>query len=119
MIILIHQNAQQVVKVLKGETEIKITETHCTKAFWELAEKYPEEIIAWCEEKYSADLNLEQWPQVFHQDLIMASYAIENAFLPESIGYIDQLPFVNVNRKVLYATWQMSSDVGGSKGKPC
>jgi len=117
MIILIHQNAHQVVKVLKGETEIKISETHCTKAFWELAEKYPEEIIAWCEEKYIADLNLEQWPQIFHQDLIMASYAVENAFLPESIGYIDQLPFVNVNRKVLYPTWQMSSDVGGIKGE--
>jgi len=117
MIILIHQNAQQVVKVLKGETEIKISDTLCTKAFWELAEKYPKEIIAWCEEKYSADLNLEQWSQIFHQDLIMASCAVENAFLPDSIGYIDQLPFVNVNRMVLYATWQMSSDVGGIKGE--
>jgi len=117
MIILIHQNAQQVVKVLNGETELKISDTHCTKAFWELAEKFPEEIIAWCEEKYSTDLNMDQWPQVFHHDLIMASYAVENAFLPESIGYIDQLPFVNVNRKVLYATWQMSSDVGGIKGE--
>jgi hypothetical protein len=117
MIILIHQNAQQVVKVLKGETEIKISDTLCTKAIWELAEKFPEEIIAWCEEKYIADLNLEQWSQIFHQDLIMASYAVENTFLPDSIGYIDQLPFVNVNRKVLYATWQMSSDVGGIKGE--
>ena len=117
MIILIHQNAQQVVKVLKGETEIKISGTLCTKIFWELAEKFPEEIIAWCEEKYSADLNIEQWSQIFHQDLIMASYAVENVFLPDSIGYIDQLPSVNVNRKVLYATWQMSSDVGGIKGE--
>jgi len=117
MIILIHQNAQQVIKVLKGETEIKISGTLCTKTFWELAEKFPEEIIAWCEEKYSADLNIEQWSQIFHQDLIMASYAIDNAFFPDGIGYIDQLPFVNVNRKVLYATWQMSSDVGGIKGK--
>ncbi|MFN4762850.1 glycosyltransferase family 2 protein [Gillisia sp. Q332] len=117
MIILIHQNAQQVVKVLKGKTEIKISATHCTIAFWELAEKYPEEIIAWCEEKYSADLNLAQWPKVFYQDLIMASYAIENVFLPDSIGYIDQLPFVNVKREVLFPTWQMSSDVGGIKGE--
>ncbi len=117
MIILIHQNAQQVVKVLKGETEIKISNTLCTKAFWELAEKFPEEIIGWCEEKYSTDLNLEQWPQVFHHDLIMASYAVENAFLPDGIGYLDQLPFVNVNRGVLFPTWQMSSDVGGIKGE--
>jgi glycosyltransferase involved in cell wall biosynthesis len=117
MIILIHKNAQHVVKVLKGITEINISDTLCTKTFWELAEKYPEEIIAWCEVKYSENLNLDQWSQIFHQDLIMASYAIENAFFPVSIGYIDQLPFVNVNRKVLYATWQMSSDVGGIKGE--
>ncbi len=117
MITLIHKNARQVVKILKGETELKISATVCTIAFWELAEKYPGELIGWCEEKYSANLNLDQWDQVFHQDLIMASYTVENKFLPDSIGYIDQLPFVNVNRKVLYPTWQMSSDVGGIKGE--
>ncbi len=117
MIILIHQNTQQVVKVLKGETELEILSTNSTKAFWELAEKFPEEIITWCEEKYLVYLNLAHWPQVFHQDLIMASYAVDNSFLPDSIGYIDQFSFVNVNRKVLYPTWQMSSDVGGIKGK--
>ena len=116
MIILIHQNAQQVVKVLKGGDVIKLSHTLCSKAIWELAGKFPEEIIAWCEEKYSADLNIEHWSHIFHHDLIMASYAIENAFLPDGIGYIDQLPFINVNRKVLYATWQMSCDVGGIKG---
>jgi len=117
MIHLIHKKARTVVRVLKDEIEIKINNTGCTAVIWELAEKFPEEIIAWCEEKYSADLNIERWPQIFHHDLIMASYAVENAFLPDSIGYIDQLPFVNVNRKVLYATWQMSSDVGGIKGE--
>jgi len=117
MIQLIHKKARTVVRVLKDEIEIKINSTECTSAIWELAEKFPEEIIAWSEEKYSVDLNIEQWSQIFHQDLIMVSYAVENAFLPDSFGYIDQLPFVNVNRKVLYATWQMSSDVGGIKGE--
>jgi len=117
MIFLIHQKKDKITQVLQDNCEIKIISKKCIEAFWEVAEKYPEELIAWSEEKYSADLNIEQWSQVFHQDLIMASYAVENAFLPDSIGYIDQLPFVNVNRKVLYATWQMSSDVGGIKGK--
>ena len=117
MILLIHQNAEQVKKVLKGETEINISATFCTKALWEMAEKFPDEIIGWCEEKYKSNLDLEKWPQVFHQNLIMASYAVENAFFSGSIGYIDQLPFVNVNRDVLYPTWQMSRDVGGIKGE--
>ena len=117
MIILIHQNAQQVVKVLNGETQLEISNNNCTKAFWELAEKFPEEIIAWCEVKYSTDLDKGQYSQIFHQDLIMASFAVDNVFFPEGFGYIDQLPFVNVNRKVLFPTWQMSSDVGGIKGE--
>lgn len=116
MIQLIHKKARTVVRILKDEIEIKINSTVCTSAIWELADKFPEEIISWRDEKYSADVNEEQWSRIFHQDLIMASYAVENSFLPDSIGYIDQLPFVNLNRKVLYATWQMSSDVGGIKG---
>ncbi len=103
MIILIHRNARQVVKVLKGDTELEISATDCTIAFWELAGKYPDELIGWCEEEYSGGLNSDQWPKVFHQDLIMASYAVENTFFPDSIGYIDQLAFINVNRKVRFA----------------
>ncbi|MEP6260741.1 MAG: glycosyltransferase family 2 protein [Gillisia sp.] len=117
MVLLIHQNARQVKKVLKGKSELKISATACTEAFWELAEKFPEEIISWCEDQYSADLNLEEWLQIFHQDLIMASYHVRNAFFPNSIGYIDQLPFANVNKNVLYPTWLMSGDVGGIKGE--
>jgi hypothetical protein len=117
MILLIHRNALNVARVLKDGIVIKVKNTKCHSVIWEIAEKYPDEIIAWCEEKYKDILNLDQWAQLFHHNLIMASYAVENSFLPDSIGYIDQFPFVNVNRKVLYATWQMSSDVGGIKGE--
>lgn len=85
--------------------------------FWKLATKYPDEIIAWCEEEFENELNPDSWKEIFHHDLIMASYAVKSAYLPEAIGYIDQLPFVNVNREVEYATWRMSTDIGGIKGK--
>ena len=88
MIILIHRNAREVVRVLRDETGINISSTLCTKAFWELAEKFPDEIIAWCKENYDDNLQLEHWSQVFHHDLIMASYAVENLFLPDSFDYI-------------------------------
>ena len=39
--------------------------------------------------------------------------------MPDEIGYIDQLPFVNPNNDVLYPTWKMSTDVGGIKGGSC
>ena len=44
----------------------------------------------------------------------MMSYAVKTKFLSE-IGYIDQLPFINVEPGVKYPTWRMSSDVGGIK----
>lgn len=114
MIILIHKNVETPVKAitLDGE-DVFMKSVTCTGALWELAGRFPEEVIGWCEEKYVDLLLLNNWDEIFHHNLIMASYAVENTFLPESIGYVDQLPFVNVNRKVLYATWQMSSDVGG------
>lgn len=70
MILLIHQKKDKITRVLKDNCEIQIISKQCVEAFWELAEKYPEEIIAWSEEKYSADLNIAQWSQIFHQDLI-------------------------------------------------
>jgi len=113
MIFLIHQNGHRVVKVLKSEVEIKISATLCTAAVWELAEKFPNELLGWCEESFLKHLDLEKWKDIFHHDLIMASYAVETTFLPESIGYVEQLPFTNLKREVLYGTWRMSRDVGG------
>lgn len=117
MIFLLHKNAQIIIKVLQGDIPLKIESTTCSGALWELAGKFPQETICWCEQEFVEELNLKAWKNIFHHDLIMASYAVKNRYLPNSIGYIDQLPFVNVNRKVLYGTWQMSSDVGGIKGR--
>lgn len=116
MILLIHHQAKKLINVRYKDKELKMGEDVC-KTFWELAGKYPNEIIAWCEEDFENILSLNSWPEVFHHDLIMASYAVNSVYLPDSIGYIDQLPFVNINRKVQYATWRMSTDVGGINGK--
>ena len=96
---------------------ISVNSSNCTEALWELAERFPDEIIAWCEAEFEIQLSLDKWGEIFKHHLIMASFAVNSTFLPESIGYVDQLPFVNVNRKVLFGTWQMSSDVGGIRGE--
>lgn len=117
MIILIHKKGEKVVRVLKNEQEIKLAACSCTAILWELAEKYPEEIIGWCEEEFQDQLILDFWPDIFHHKLIMASYAVETTFFADSLGYVDQLPFININRDVKYPTWLMSCDVGGIYGK--
>lgn len=117
MILLIHKNAETPVRILKDGVEVAFKSDTCTGAFWEMAERFPDKLIGWCEEDLQEKLALENWGEIFHHDLIMASYAVKIAFLPPQLGYVDQLPFINVNRNILYGTWQMSSDVGGIKGK--
>ncbi len=117
MLLLIHQHAEKLVRVRYKGDELDMEKIDLCRVFWKLAEEYPEEIIIWCEEELENDLNLDNWNEVFHHDFIMASYAIKTGFLSEKIGYIDRSPFVNVDRKVQYATWRMSTDVGGIKGK--
>jgi len=117
MLLIIHQDAKKLVRVQYKGKELKVEETNLCRVFWKIAEEYPEEIITWCEEEFEEDLNLVYWSQVFHHDLIMASYALKTVYLPDAIGYIDQLPFININREVQYATWRTSTDVGGIRGK--
>ncbi len=117
MLLIIHQDAKQLGRVLYKGKELEVEDTDLCRVFWKLAEEYPAEIIAWSEEQFESGMNLNYWNEVFHHDLIMASYALKTDYLPNTIGYIDQLPFVNVNREVQYPTWRMSTDVGGIKGK--
>ena len=117
MILLIHQKAKTVAKVLKDNERITVASANCTATFWNLAEKYPSELIIWLEESQQQNLNHDSITEIFHHDLIMASYAVKTAFFDEKLGYIDDLPFINVKRDVSYPTWLMSSDVGGIKGE--
>ncbi|WP_424494751.1 glycosyltransferase family 2 protein [Salinimicrobium sp. GXAS 041] len=115
--ILVHQNAKIPLKVISSNPEeVHPTSKTSTEAFWELAEKFPDEIIGWCEEGLLGNLEMDHWEGIFYHNLIMASYAVKTTFLPAGIGYVDELPFINVKRNVSYGTWLMSSDVGGIKG---
>jgi glycosyltransferase involved in cell wall biosynthesis len=116
MILLVHKKGISVVRILLNNKEIEFDKSKCNVVFWRIAEKYPEELICWCEEKVVDEINFSSWDRIFTHDLVMASFAVNTTFLPESIGYVDQLPFININRTVKFPTWKMSSDVGGVTG---
>ena len=116
MILLIHEKAKTAVEVWKDAEKIDFSEDLC-KTFWQLAEDFPEELIVWVEKEIYPFLRTEILKEFFGHDLLMLSYAVKTKFLSEEIGYVDQLPFINVISGVKYPTWRMSSDVGGIKGK--
>ncbi|SDL40932.1 hypothetical protein SAMN04488034_1049 [Salinimicrobium catena] len=117
MILLVHENAERVIRILQNEEEIATVGKDLNSEIIRLAKKYPEELILWCEEAFENRLNLSALGEIFHQDLIMCSFPIKNQYLPERLGYVDQWPFVNPDYKVTYPTWRMSTDIGGVKGK--
>ena len=117
MILIVHQKASHVVEILKDGKPLDVTYNSCVEAFWALSEKFESDIIAWCDVALKSHLDVSSWLKVFHHDLIMASYGVNTMYLPQSIGYIDQLPFADILSELTYATWRMSSDVGGMKGE--
>ncbi len=114
MIFLIHWKGEDVVKVFRNTEEIPVSADLC-QTFWELAEEFPEEILVWVEKDLYSFLPKEKLEDCFAHDLIMSSYAVKTKFLFGEIGYVDQLPFINIKSGVKYPTWRMSSDVGGIK----
>ncbi|WP_233264529.1 MULTISPECIES: glycosyltransferase family 2 protein [unclassified Flavobacterium] len=79
----------------------------------QLAAGFPDEIIVWCHSNYKEHLALEKISTLFHHNKMMLSFRPKsNNFFDHSIGYIEESLFINVNKKVSYPTWQMSSYVG-------
>ena len=81
------------------------------------AQKFPDEILLWCHINFKEELNFPEIEDLFHHKKLILSYNPSNTtFLGKSIGYVEESPFININKKVTYPTWQMSSMVGGIYG---
>ena len=114
MILFVHENAGKVVRLLQDQKSVEFSGDIC-EIFWKTAQEFPEEIIVWVEKDLFDLLNKDEVLSIINRNFIMASYAVQTKFLPDSIGFVDQLPFININRNVRYPTWQMSTDVGAIK----
>lgn len=78
-----------------------------------LAAVFPDEKIVWCHSNYKEHLALEKINTLHHHNKMMLSFRPEsNNFFDNSIGYVEESLFINVNKMVSYPTWQMSSYVG-------
>lgn len=113
MVVAYHQN-NKVVEVQYNSETISFSETNITAVLFELAIIYHDELIIWCKIDLKGNLNLSKLHDIFHHHKILASYNLaENLFLSDAVGYIEESPFIKINKKVSYPTWQMSSNVGG------
>ncbi|GAA3779759.1 glycosyltransferase family 2 protein [Flavobacterium ginsengiterrae] len=113
MIVVYHKN-NKVVHIECQGNNISFENTSISKILFQLAEKHQEKWIIWCHVNEKENLNFDRFDIIFYHQKIMTSYnVLQNTFLPEAIGYVEETPFIKINKEVKYPTWQMSSIAGG------
>ena len=117
MIVLVHDfyKVTKIEGVTESQSSILTQEQSIAKTLYLLASYYPAEIIVWCNELAYSKLNRAFIKVAFPHNRYMYSYNPIGNFFPDIIGYAEESPFININKKVCYPTWQMSSRVGAIK----
>jgi glycosyltransferase involved in cell wall biosynthesis len=112
MIILYHKN-KEITSVfdVKKNQEFKLILVNINAAFITLAKANPNRLLVWCDEENRGFINLEYITSECLQNNKMISFS-ENNFISSRIGYIEESPFLNINKTVKYPTWLMSSLCG-------
>ncbi|MAP79604.1 MAG: glycosyl transferase [Aequorivita sp.] len=116
MIVVFHNNGRIV--DLKSNFQLNLDdfkEHQVTTALFNLASEHSNCILVWCHESLKEYLNITQINTFFTHKNMMLSYGNHHYF-SNLIGYIEDSPFVNVNKTVKYPTWLMSSQVGAIYG---
>ncbi|WP_396601577.1 glycosyltransferase family 2 protein [Algibacter sp. R77976] len=112
MILLIHKkNIVKEIIDLETNQLIKCTITKPIAALFFLADNYKDRLLVWCHQSLKPFLNKQEIKKSFHLKNMMMSFSAHQ-YLPEQIGYVEDSPFLKVNKNVKYPTWLMSSNVG-------
>ncbi|HSD09229.1 glycosyltransferase family A protein [Flavobacterium sp.] len=112
--IVVYHNKNKVVEFANTDSFItdKYRNLSIAESLMLLAKKDPENILVWCHLSLKEQLNISEIEQLFHHKKILLSYNPNTLFFDERIGYVEESPFIKVNKSVTFPTWQMSSAVG-------
>ncbi|HEU4496841.1 MAG TPA: glycosyltransferase family A protein [Flavobacterium sp.] len=113
MIIIYHQNNKVHSVCDLEEKTVRLKSSLVADALFEAASLFPGSLVVWCHVSQRKNLNQAMLPEIFHHKKMMASYDPAGNYLPDAIGYVDQSPFIKINKQASYPTWQMSGCVGG------
>lgn len=114
MIILFHKNniTTKVLNADKNQISF-IPNKSIAFVMMQLAVQFPNQKIVWCHQEYSDQLNIAGLSKLTPHHKMLLSYNPSYCnYFGNSIGYVEDSPYINVNKNVSYPTWQMSSLVG-------
>jgi GT2 family glycosyltransferase len=114
LIIVYHINAKITAVETLGNQKVEFDcQGTIAGGLQKIAKQFPDKKIVWCHSTVKEQLNLDGIKTLFHHDKMMLSFSsAQHNFFDSTIGYVEECLFINVNKKVSYPTWQMSSVVG-------
>jgi GT2 family glycosyltransferase len=112
--IIIYHNGSKVVALSNSYSIDKANRLSIIGFLVLLAKEYPDAILVWCHISLKEQLHVFEIEKLFHHKKLLLSYNPSDIlFLDKRIGYIEESPFIKINKSVTFPTWQMSSMVGG------
>lgn len=112
MILLVHQH-NKVISVSRNEKPIiSMDNKELCVVFFEIAREFPEDILVWCNLEVKESVNFEAILELMDLNRKFISYHPNLNYFSKQIGYVEESPFININKSVTYTTWQMNSLVG-------
>lgn len=118
MIILYH-NQSKITEIVSDEMIDFSNEINrnAVSVLLDFADQFEEEILVWCHESQRKHLNVGIIDSLFHHKKLLYSFTPSTGnYFDKALGYIEDSPFIKVNKKVRYPTWQASSQVGAIHG---
>jgi len=113
--ILVTHHKEQIVSCLDIQSDSLITSVSSlvVTAIVEIAQRFPDRWIVWCQEDHEKSLDLDLLSKSCTHHRVMLSHNTgRNQYFGSSIGYIEETPFINVRNSVPYPTWQMNGIAG-------
>ncbi|MBG26591.1 MULTISPECIES: glycosyltransferase family 2 protein [Croceibacter] len=115
MIILLHKDNCVDAIFYDNKRINKYHELKATEALFKIAKDFSDQILVWADSRLIGNIPKTEINSLMLHERCMISFG--NLFsIPKSIGYIHNSPFIKVNNKVKYPTWQMSSNLGSIFG---
>lgn len=114
MIVIYHNNFK-VLSLKTSDDKLALATENIVSTLFAAAEQYSDQLLIWCHISQKENLNTSALAEIFHHQKIVASYNTVNTnYLSDTIGYVEESPFIKINKEVSYPTWQLSTDVGGA-----
>lgn len=82
------------------------------KLIFEFSQQYPNAQLIWIHESLKNHVNYN-WVELNAESQVMHFFnPSETEFLTEKVGYVEPSPFIQINKKVPFASWQASAFIG-------